>query len=362
MKRMKGKHNLKTVPIEYLWEGLVLSEDLYNSSGKVLLIPKGEVLTESRLKQLEKYDPRNRYFTIREDSYNEIVRSGKLPGDIRQKMVEDQSGYTELKKSLNGILSMAHRLKTVSNAEVELTVNDILGKLETMHAETIFQCIDVPRKLDEDLQRHSLNVALLNGMMGEWMEMPPDEIRRLVMAGTLHDIGKARIPEEILNAPRKLTEEETEEIRRHPVYGDAMLGPEVNLKVRQAVRFHHEKMDGSGYPDSLKGDKIPLYARVTSISDIYDAMVSRRSYKEAKIPFDILEQFRENKFEGLDRRLTEIFVKNMRKQFIEKRVEMSDGSCGIVKYIPPNDMEHPVIMAEQQIKQTDDEWYCVRIV
>lgn len=358
---MKKKNSLKIVPLEYLREGLVLSDDLFNYNGKVLLIPKGEELTESRLRQLEKFDPRNRYFTTKETSYNQIMGGG-LPGNIRQKVIEDESGYTQLRRNLESILLMANKLKSISGAEVELTVNDIFGKLETMNAEVIFQCIDVPRQLDEDLQRHSLNVALLNGLMGEWLELPKEEIRLLVMAGVLHDIGKTRISERILNAPRRLTDDETEEMRLHPVYSYEMLGMEMDERVRQAARYHHEKKDGSGYPDGLSGDAIPLYARITSISDIYDAMVSKRSYKEAKIPFDILEAFREEEFQGLDRKLTGIFVKNMRKQFLEKSVRMSDGTCGVVKYIPPNDLEHPVVVVGQTIKQTDDLWYPVRIV
>lgn len=358
---MSRKDNLKTVPFEYLWEGLVLSDDLYNYNGKVLLIPKGETLTEARLTQLERFDPRNRYFTTKESSYNEIMGSNHT-GNIRQKMVEDQSGYTQLRKGLESILLMAHRLKSISDKELELTVNDIFGKLETLNAETIFQCIDVPRELDEDLQRHSLNVALLNGLMGEWLEMPKEEIRLLVMAGVLHDIGKTRISEKILNAPRRLTQEETEKMKFHPLYSYEMLGLEIDERVREAARFHHEKEDGSGYPDGIKGDKIPLFAKITSISDIYDAMVSKRSYKEAKIPFDILEAFREDKFSGLDKKLTGIFVKNMKKQFLEKSVRMSDGTQGVVKYIPPNDLEHPIVMVGQTVKQTDDSWYPVRIV
>lgn len=353
-------NNLKVIPFEYLWAGMQLSDDLYNYNGKVLLIPKGEILTENRINQLEKYDPDNRFFTVKEDA-DQDMWDGNI-GNLQQKMVEDQSGYTELKRSLNAILGMAHRLKSISNAAVELTVNDIFGKMQSMNSEVIFQCIDVPRQMDEDLQRHLLNVALLNGLMGEWLELPDEEIRLLVMAGVLHDIGKTRISETILNAPRKLTEEETGEMKIHPVYSYEMLGPEVDRRVKAAVRYHHEKVDGSGYPDRIKGEAIPLYARITSISDIYDAMVSERSYKKAKIPFDILERLRENKFEGLDRRLTEIFIRNMRKQFLEKKVQMSDGRSGIVKYIPPNDMEHPIIQVDKEIRQSDDDWYCVRIV
>lgn len=359
---MEKTETLRMVPIEYLWEGLVLSDALYNYNGKVLLVPKGETLTEAKLSRLQKFESGNKYITTYEETYNRIMEGHDVPENVRQKIIEDQSGYTELKKSMDGMLHMAHSLSTITNAEVETTVSDIMGKLDTMNSETIFQCIDVPRAMDEDLQRHSLNVALLNGLVGEWMRMPKEEIRLLVMAGALHDIGKTKIAEEILNAPRKLTEEELELMKQHPVYSYELLGEGMDEKVREAVRGHHEKADGTGYPDGLTEDEIPLFARITAISDIYDAMVSQRVYKQAKIPFDILQQLHEHEFDGLDEELTEVFVKHMKRQFLEKSILMSDGTFGVVKYIPPNDLEHPVIQTNYVMKQTNEDWFCVRIV
>lgn len=131
--------------------------------------------------------------------------------------------------------------------------------------------------------------------------------------------------------------------------------------IRLAARHHHERLDGKGYPDQIAGDEISLLARITAISDVYDAMISQRSYKESMIPFDVLEKFKKGEFPGLDERLVDLFVKNMVANYRDVKVQMSDGRIGVVRYIPPNDLNHPIINCNHDVSQTDDKWYCVCI-
>lgn len=363
MMQVKADINrLKKVPIEYLWDGLVLSDNIYNYSGTVLLVPSGEKVTESMLNRLKKFETGNTCITTYEESYDIIMYGESTPPEIRQKILENQSGYTDLKKSVDHVLQMTRNAVSVKNAEIEPILSEVFDKLYEMKPGTIFQCIDVPRPVDEKLQRHSLNVAFLNGMMGQWLKFSESEIRLLVMTGIFHDIGKTKIPEKILYAPRKLTPEEFEIIKRHPVYSYEILSDEIDDTVRQGVRQHHEKVNGSGYPDGKRDEDISIFAKITAITDIYDAMISERAYKDAKMPLDILEIFQESGFDGLDQELEVVFVKNMVKYYKNKEVKMSDGSVGTVMYIPPNDIGHPVIKVDDTIKQTDDEWFCVRII
>ena len=199
-------------------------------------------------------------------------------------------------------------------------------------------------------------------MMGYWLKMPEEQIQLLVMAGLLHDIGKTQIPEQILYAPRKLTKEEYEVIKQHPVYSYELLGDQYDASVRDAVRHHHERLDGLGYPDQLSGDEISVFARITSICDIYDAMMSKRSYKEERLPFDILDKMKHKEYGGLDPELVAVFIKNMIRHFKNSQVIMSDGITGIVSYIPPNDIDHPVIVAGDVVRQVDDTWYCRKVL
>ena len=119
-------------------------------------------------------------------------------------------------------------------------------------------------------------------------------------------------------------------MKRHPLYSFELLGDDISEDVRYAVRWHHEKLDGKGYPDGLKAESISYFARITTISDIYDAMLSARSYKKEKIPFDVLQWFVTEGSKGIDQNLLNIFIKNMVKVYKQQQVIMSDGreGCG----------------------------------
>lgn len=358
----KKTNKLKKIPIRYLWDGMVLSDDLYNGDGKVLLIRAGEKITEKTLGRLEKLGTKDSCVMTYETSYREIMSHKSMPPEIQQRVVEDRFGYTELKKDVQNFLGMVAHAAEAEREVVESVTKEVTKKIQIMDFQDFFRCINVPRELDDKLQRHSLNIAFLNGMMGYWLKLPDDEIQMLVMAGLLHDIGKARIPEQILYAPRKLTDEEYEVIKMHPVYSYELLDEQFDDVVRDAVLHHHERMDGTGYPDGISENAISKFARITSICDVYDALVSVRDYKEARLPFEILAKMKEGEYIGLDRELTAVFVNNMVKYYRKKQVIMSDGWSGVVAYIPPNDIAHPVIVTGDVVRQADEEWYCKKVM
>lgn len=362
MAEEKKVKKLKKVPIRYLWDGMVLSDDLYNENGKVLFIKAGERITEKTIEQLRNLGTVDDCVMVCEEAYQEIMKQKDMPAEIQQKIVEDRFGYTKLKKEVKYFLGMIEHAAEVEYEGAEAVTEEVTKKIQGMDFQDFFRCINVPRKIDEGLQRHSLNIAFLNGMMGYWLKMPEEKIQMLVMAGLLHDIGKTRIPEQILLAPRKLTEEEYRIIKKHPVYSSELLDEQYDESVRDAVRHHHEKLDGSGYPDKLCDEKISVFARITAICDVYDAMVSERSYKEERLPFDILAKMKANEYTGLDEKLTIVFVNNMVRHFRKRKVMMSDGKIGIVAYIPPNDINHPVILTHGIAKQVNREWYCKKVL
>ena len=195
------------------------------------------------------------------------------------------------------------------------------------------------------------------------------DLNRIALASALHDIGKIGIEEAILNKPEKLTQEEYEKMKKHTVIGWSMLQdlkqyqeePLVRI-AEQICRWHHERYDGKGYPDGLKAESISYFARITTISDIYDAMLSARSYKKEKIPFDVLQWFVTEGSKGIDQNLLNIFIKNMVKVYRQQQVIMSDGREGCVEYIPLNDMDHPIVSVGEEVRQVDEDWYCVHMV
>ena len=158
--------------------------------------------------------------------------------------------------------------------------------LEKNLVDTIASFVVALESKDPYLKGHSARVSLYTGEIASVMALPPSDVVLFSRAGMLHDLGKLVIMDNILLKPRQLTEEEFELIRSHPVVGDKILKPLRFLSCEaRAVRHHHERYDGKGYPDALTGEDIPLIARVVTVADAFDAMTSDRPYR-AKRPVE----------------------------------------------------------------------------
>ncbi len=164
---------------------------------------------------------------------------------------------------------------------------------------------------DQQTAGHCQRLALIAVMLGIAMRLAHDELLALYRGGYLHDIGKVGIPDTILFKPGSLTAEEWVTMRSHSVRGEEICKPLKSLApVLPIIRHHHERWDGSGYPDGLRGEQIPLLARVLQIADIYDALTSPRPYKLAYTPSEALEIIREEADRGWrDPEIVRLFLK-----------------------------------------------------
>ena len=162
---------------------------------------------------------------------------------------------------------------------------------------------------DEATEGHCHRLERLAIATGEKLNLTGDQLVALSYAAYLHDVGKVKVPDEILNKPGPLTDEEWGEMRKHPDYGAQMLaGKDFLQDAARIVRAHHERYDGSGYPRGLSGDDIPIEARIIAVVDAYDAMISDRPYRKALSKGTVIAELEKNSGSQFDPLVVQAFL------------------------------------------------------
>jgi putative nucleotidyltransferase with HDIG domain len=272
--------------------------------------------------------------------------------------------YEEVKENASRMLDTISRLDVVPQEVADDIAKTVTKQVETTDITRIIQSINSVRKVDEPLHDHSVNVAMLNSIIGRWLKLDSDSLDALVKVGLLHDIGKLKIPQGILHKPDKLTEEEFDLIMNHPVYSHELLVKSGYLdeRILKSVIQHHERVNGMGYPFGLNIDTITEFARITAISDVYDAMVAKRVYKEAHSPFEILSWFAEGYYLELDYKYVMVFIDSMIDEFKGKKVLLSDGREATVILIHSMNIARPIVKSDGEIIYTTNDLRCVSII
>ena len=167
---------------------------------------------------------------------------------------------------------------------------------------------------------HSINVSIYTLSLGSFLGIEGDDLKTLGMAAVLHDIGKSKVDYEIINKNGKLTEIEFEKMKKHPAEGHAIaLKLGINdERILSGIRHHHEKMEGGGYPDGIKEDQISQFARIIGVCDVFDALSTKRSYKDPMSSFESLRLMKQQMQGHLDMKMVDSFIKMLRKQENEK--------------------------------------------
>ncbi len=180
----------------------------------------------------------------------------------------------------NEVLLLESLAEEMSNTATSIEVRE---ELRTLLFSVVRSLVTAIEAKDRYTKGHSERIFHISARIAEMLELPSAEILDVTWAALLHDIGKISVDEKILNKPGRLTEEEFEKIKKHPVIGCRMIEPITQLHgVLDGIRHHHEHYDGSGYPDGLKGEEIPLIGRIIAVADTYDAIVSDRPYRPTR--------------------------------------------------------------------------------
>jgi putative nucleotidyltransferase with HDIG domain len=187
------------------------------------------------------------------------------------------------------------------------------GDLDRDSEQVLFQVVralsDATHAGDPYMSGHSSRVAAYCERIAESMGMPPRDRLLLFVAASFHDVGYLSTPEYILRKPSVLAEDEMEEVRIHPVRGAEVFAKEPSLaEIARAVRHHHERYDGSGYPEGLRGDEIPLFSRIILVAETYEAMTHHRPYRRALAPEEATRRLQEGAGSQLDPEIVKHFL------------------------------------------------------
>ena len=321
---------LKAYQIDDLRVGMVVGRDVLDTDTSIL-IGAGSQLTQEMIASLSERALFSVYIEEPEEQWDENVTG-------RDHLLDDDY-VTHYKKVYERMQRIYATLVRDNKLDME-ELNDVLS------ADNIHQLCDGARSIsqihnmsrDGDIMlHHVLHVGILAGLMGQWLHWPEDRTRDLIMSGLLSDVGKRCVPREILDKTGKLTDEERREVQKHTEHGYNLLklGPIGSKRdVLFGILQHHERCDGSGYPNGVKKDEINEFARIIAILDIYDAMAANRAYARRSSPFDVLKVLYEDILNGkLDTEFGVLFMRKLGHSLNGNWVGLSNGQKARIVYI-----------------------------
>ena len=235
----------------------------------------------------------------------------------------DIQGYCEKSDKFDQLLLLIESgIKSIAQMNQIKKINEELSdtyeKLEQAYLESIQTLRYTVEAKDTYTRGHSDRVSEFSVLIGKHLKLPEADLDTLRVGGLFHDIGKIGVPDSIIQKESRLTDDEYSQIKQHPNIGIHILShAKIFQNILPIVEHHHERYDGNGYPSKLAGENIPYLARITSIADSFDAMSSRRSYRES-LPLDIIkEEFRKNRGTQFDPNLTDIFLDILENHYDE---------------------------------------------
>ncbi|MCM1266396.1 MAG: HD domain-containing protein [Bacteroidales bacterium] len=333
---------MKDVARMALENGMVIGEDIYNYQNE-LILAKDTAVDEKVIKKLalhsiicvpvkEEIDFATTHF--------EKVRLSKAFQTFQLTYNNCMPIYAKL---MNGFVETGVWKSTSQ-------LNDIYTKL-TACAGTGESLLDflynmLPRE-DAMTHAHCLNSALIAGVFGTWWELSEEDMRLLIQCAFFYDIGKLKIPQELLWKSDKLTDLEFTTLKTHTMLGfDLLKDQSLDEHVIKATLMHHERCDGSGYPSKLKGDKIDIFAKYIAVIDAYEAMTSARTYRQPLNPFQVIENFERDGYEKYERAILTPILYHIAATQLGFTVRLSDDTEAKIMHLNKDNLSRPLLQQE----------------
>lgn len=266
-----GKSQI-TLFTDFLYPGMKLKGELYTESGE-RVYPEEVPISAELIADLKARGVKRVYYEKPLLLTTVQGKEGKIPLELLEKAFAVSEE----------IVSSAVNQKPLPQRQIEETVESFVERVSTAGMDTILNLLEI-KDFDEYTYTHSINVALLSIMAAKVLMWPDEQIRLTGIGALLHDIGKVLVPEAVLNKQGKLTDEEFALMKKHTVYGYEIVRGQSGYgdEIQKIPLLHHECYNGSGYPFGLTGEKTSLPASLVSIADFFDAVTSKRSYKNGQ--------------------------------------------------------------------------------
>lgn len=332
----------KYIMIDGLVPGMIVADDVLNTVGQ-LVIKKGTTLNEDIISRLESarvfdvpIDDVNDEYSLPEDNY---FQNFKDSGEFLDFKTEYLSVMNTTKETFDNILSQSNTI------DIDSTISGVTDLIKREESSLrILDMLHNMRELNDFIYIHSVNVALISNILGQWLELPKEDLKVLTAAALLHDIGKTKLPSELLNKTGILTANEKTALRQHTFLGYNILkDKDIDQRIKDVALMHHERCDGTGYPGHLSYQDITPFAKIIAIADVYDAMTASRSYREAVCPFEVIENFELQGLNQYDPGYILTFMENIVSSYLNTNVLLSDGRVAEVVFINRQRLSKPMV-------------------
>ncbi|MCI9082880.1 MAG: HD-GYP domain-containing protein [Lachnospiraceae bacterium] len=351
---------MKTIHIKDLQPGMVVSEPVYTSSGQRIL-DANTTLTSESIYRLSYYSVHkvNIAETDTEGTGEQSV-AASIPNPSRasnpsySQKIKAQPEFMKFQIEYTKQINSIHEVfdSIIKNPQTPVDTRQILNNFTSMISicrttVDLFDKLHNMRLDDDSVYAHCLNVALIARIIGKWLRFSPEERNVLTLCGLFHDIGKTSIPDEILNKPDKYTDEEFTLIKQHPLFGYKILKKlPLDDRIKKAALHHHERHDGSGYPQGLNGSDIDDYAGIIAIADVYDATTAARSYRSPLCPFQAIAMFEKDGLQKYSPQYILTFLDRIASTYQNNRVLLNSGQSATIVMINSKHLTKPMIQMD----------------
>ncbi|KDR96331.1 HD-GYP domain, c-di-GMP phosphodiesterase class II (or its inactivated variant) [Peptoclostridium litorale DSM 5388] len=227
----------------------------------------------------------------------------------------------KLMPEVDNLIQAVNKMSYDVELHIEI-IEEHANAMDKKYVEMIGLVVNAVEMNDAYTYRHSVSVSKYALMIGKAIGY--EDLENLELAAKLHDVGKIAIPTDILNKPGKLTKEEYEIIKGHPAEGYRLVNQiDIFETASQGILYHHERYDGGGYPEGLKGDQIPIIAQIISVADVYEALTSDRSYRKAMSSSDAMKILKEEAGKGLNPELVDVFCEEVKKPHCQELKDLA---------------------------------------